>query len=76
MNETNEEKFGVRDLRDKNWFVLDNKFLNGYAKFLGTHTVCVCVSLCRHAGISQKAYPPQKLIAKEFNISKTKVIDY
>jgi len=71
----NEEKFSVRDLRDKNWFILDNQFLNGYAKFLGIYAVGVYNSLCRHASIKQKAYPSQKRIAEELNIGKNKVVE-
>jgi len=70
-----EEKFEVRDLRDKNWFILDNQFLNGYAKFLGIYAVGVYNSLCRHADIKQKTYPSQKRIAEELNIGKNKVIE-
>jgi predicted transcriptional regulator len=70
-----DEEFEVRDLRDKNWFILDNEFLNGYAKYIGIYAVGVYSSLSRHAGIKQKAYPSQRLIAEELDIGKNKIIE-
>lgn len=75
INDNGDEEFEVRDLRDKNWFILDNEFLNGYAKFIGIYAVGVYSSLSRHAGIKQKAYPSQKLIAEELDIGRNKIIE-
>ncbi len=71
----NQENFEVRDLRDKEWFVMDDKFLNGYARFLGVYAVGVYVSLCRHADKQQKTYPAEKTIAEKLGIGKNSVVD-
>jgi len=69
----NSEKFEIRDLREKNWFTMDNRFLDEYAPFLGVYAVGVYNSLCRHADKKQKAYPAEKTIAWEVNISPSMV---
>lgn len=75
MERINQEKFEIRDLREKNKFVVDDKFLNGYARFLGIYTVGVYNSLCRHADKLQKCWPSIKKMAQELDISRNKVID-
>ncbi len=75
MENNNQEKFEVRDLRDKSKFVIDDKFLNGYARFLGVYCVGTYSSLCRYANKEQKCWPSEKRIAKELSIGKNKVID-
>lgn len=70
-----EETFEVRDLREKDKFVVDDKFLNGYARFLGIYAVGVYVCLCRHADKDQKTYPAINKIAEELDISRNKVIE-
>ena len=61
--------FKVRDFRKKQFFLMDDVYLNGYAKFLGAHASCVYFSLCRHADKEQSAFPSEELIAKEFDMS-------
>lgn len=75
MENENQLKFEIRDLRDKNRFVVDDKFLNGYARFLGIYAVGVYNSLCRHANKAQKSWPSIKKIAQELSIGRNKVID-
>jgi len=75
MEEDNQEKFEIRDLRDKNRFVVDDKFLNGYARFLGIYCVGVYNSLCRHANKTQKSWPSIKRIAQELDVGRNKVIE-
>lgn len=68
------ENFEVRDLREKDQFKIDDKFLNGYAKYVEIYAVGVYNSLCRHAQYkSQRAFPSIKKIAEELNISSPKV---
>ncbi len=63
--------FKVRDLRQKDQFKIDDKYLNGYAKILGVYSTAVYTSLARHAEFnSQKAFPSEKLIAEEHNITE------
>lgn len=65
-----EERFKVRDMRSKEKFVVDDKFLDEYAKFLGIYAVGVYLSLCRHADYSkQKSWPSIAKIAEELRIS-------
>ena len=74
--ETNDqEKFEVRDLREKGRFIMDDKFLNGYARFLKIYALGVYSSLCRYANKEQKCWPSIKRITKELNIGRNKVID-
>src|SRR5205085_8585297 len=61
------------DLRNKQFFMIDDIYLNGYAKILGPHASCIYFSLCRHADKEQSAFPSQELIAKEFNMSSRTV---
>lgn len=66
--------FKVRDFRHKKWFMMDDTYLNGYAKILGPHATCVYLSLCRHAdNKEQSSFPSQELIAKEHSISRRTV---
>lgn len=65
----------VRDNRKKEWFWLDNEYLNGYARILGASCTVVYLSLCRHAdNNTQSCYPSMKLIAEENGISERTVI--
>src|SRR3990167_2379541 len=67
----NEKNFEVRDLRRKDKFVMDDFYLNGYAKICGIYATGVYVSLCRHANKEQEAWPSIKKIAEELGISQT-----
>ena len=67
--------FTVRDLRKKQFFMLDDIYLNGYARFLDAHTTVVYLSLCRHADKEQSCFASQKLIAQEHNIGERTVRD-
>ena len=49
--------------------MVDDAYLNGYAKHLGPAKSVVYLSLCRHVDKDQYAFPSEELIAKEFNIS-------
>ncbi len=73
MREENKQ-FEVRDLRERNKFVVDDKFLNGYARFLGIYCVGVYNSFCRHANKEQKCWPSIRKVSQELNICRNKVI--
>lgn len=65
----------IRDNRAKEWFWLDNQYLNGYAKHLGVTCTVVYLSLCRHAdNTTQSCFPSMKLIADENGISTRSVV--
>lgn len=61
-------QFKVRDFRNKGFFILDDQYLNGYAKIFDPSTTVVYLSLCRHADKDQQAFPSQELIGREHNI--------
>lgn len=65
----------IRDLRSKEKFVMDDRYLNAYARLCGIHATGVYVSLCRHANKEQTCFPSKKLIAEELKISERKVYD-
>jgi len=67
------EKFEIRDLRAKEKFVIDDVYLDGYAKFCGINATGVYISLCRHADKQQSCFPSKKKIAEELNISERSV---
>lgn len=65
----------IRDFRNKNFFMVDNEYLNGYAKLLNPLATVTYLSLCRHARTeTQECFPSIKLIAKENNISERSVM--
>lgn len=69
-----QQLFKVRDLRKKTQFKIDDAYLNGYAKILGVYSTAVYNSLARHAEFeSQRAFPSERLIAEEHNITDRSV---
>lgn len=69
-----ETLFKVRDLRKKDQFKLDDRYINGYAKVCGIYATAVYASLSRHAAFStQECWPNIDLIAKQHNISRPSV---
>jgi len=75
MKTNNHKNFVVRDLRGKERFVVDNKFLDNYARFVGVYAVGVYSSLCRHANKQQKMWPSIKKLCEELNVGKNKIIE-
>lgn len=70
----NNKQFEVRDMRHKEKFFLDDRYLNGYAKVCGVYATAVYLSLCRHADKEQKCWPSHEKIAEEHAISSRQVI--
>ena len=68
------QEFDVRDLRHKEKFVIDDAYLNGYARKCGAFANAVYLSLCRHADNNQSCFPSYATIAFEHNISRRSVI--
>jgi hypothetical protein len=65
----NEKSYKVRDLRKKSQFIIDDEYLNGYAKLVSPYATLAYLSLCRHADKKQVAFPSYAKIAEEFRIS-------
>lgn len=63
------ETFEVRDMRHKEKFFVDDEYLNGYAKHLGTTTSMVYFVLCRHADKNQECFPSYEHIADKLGVS-------
>lgn len=53
--------------------MIDDAYLNGYAKLFPVSVSVVYVSLCRHADKEQVSFPSQILIAEEHNIDERTV---
>lgn len=68
------EKIEIRDLRQKEQFILDDAFLNGYAKHVGIYAVGVYCSLCRHANKEQTSWPSIETIGEELAIGRDSVL--
>lgn len=73
MNEN--EKFEVKDNREKEWYKAKNEFIDEYAKYLGIYAVGVYHSLCRHANKEKKCFPSIKKIKEELAIGKNSTIE-
>lgn len=64
----------IRDSRGKEWFWLDNEYLNGYAKYLGVTCTSVYISLCRHSdNTTQTCFPSMEKIGEELGIKRQAV---
>ena len=70
----NQEKFEVSDLRQKEQYITDDKFLNGYARFLGIYAVGVYSSLCRHANKEQRSWPSIEKMSEELDVGRNSVL--
>ena len=68
-----EKEFRVRDLRKKNQFIVDDEYLNGYARLVSPWATLSYLSLCRHADNRQISFPSYAKIAEEYGISTDSV---
>lgn len=70
-----EQEIEVRDIRQKDFFRVDDTYLNGYARVCGIYATGVYMALCRHAdNSSQTCFPSISIIARKLNISRSQVI--
>lgn len=69
-------QYKVRDKRRREYFTIDNEYLNGLGKYMGLGAIGVYVSLCRHADNEQKCFPAQATIANELGVSEATVKRY
>ncbi len=70
----NKSEILVRDLRNKSHYVVDDEYLNGYARVCGINATGVYNVLCRHADFyTQKAFPSIATIAEKLSIGKRTV---
>jgi hypothetical protein len=66
------EEIEVRDLREK-FYIIDDAYLNGYARKCGIYATGVYNVLCRHAGIDQSCFPSIGLMSDRLGISVSQV---
>ena len=59
----NNQPFKIRDLRKKEQFIIDDVFVDSYAKLMSPYASLVYMSLCRHADKKQGAFPSIKRMA-------------
>jgi hypothetical protein len=59
------DQFLVRDLRNKQHFIVDDAYLNGYAKLCGPNATLVYLCHCRHADRHQESFPSVQLMAEK-----------
>lgn len=67
------ETFEVRDMRHKEKFFVDDAYLNGYAKYLGTTNSMIYFILCRHADKNQECFPSYEFIASRLGVSEATI---
>lgn len=67
--EENERPIRIIDSRNKQYFVVDDAYLNGFARHLGPIASMVYISLCRHVNKNQYAFPSQGTIGNEIGAS-------
>ena len=72
--ELEEQPFEVRDFRDKEFFIVDDSYLNGFAKVCGVHASMVYFALCRHAGKDQNCFPSVQLMGSKLGMAKKTVV--
>lgn len=67
--------FEVRDLREHNFFVVDNEFLdNNWMKFLKGAPAVVYFAICRHSDKQQVSFPSIPYLVKETGYGKRQII--
>ena len=64
----------IRDLRRKEKFVVDDEYLNGYARLCGWNATLVYMSLCRHADKDQFSFPSIKKMAEQHSVSRDSIM--
>lgn len=67
-------KIRVVDKRSKEKFIVDDEYLNGYAKLCGWQGTIVYISLCRHAGKDQTCFPSIDLMAEELAVDRKTIM--
>jgi hypothetical protein len=68
-----DQHFEVRDLRSKEFFQVNDTYLNGWAKKCGIYATGVYFVLCRHCDKEQTCFPSVRLIASKLKISDRQV---
>jgi DNA-binding transcriptional ArsR family regulator len=70
----NSEPMEIRDAREKEFFIIDDAYLNGFAKVCGIQATATYMALCRHVGKDQTCFPSIDLMASRLGMSKRSVV--
>ena len=65
----------IIDTRSKEKYMMDDAYLNGYARLCGWKGTLVYMSLCRHVSKDQYCFPSIVLMSQEHAVSRDTVID-
>lgn len=68
------QPFEVKDQRNTGNYIVQDKFLDTRAKFVGVYSLGVYNSLCRHSGTDKRSWPSINKISEELGIGKDSVI--
>lgn len=69
-----EQIIRIRDLRQKEKFVMDDEYMNGYARLCGWQATITYNSLCRHANKDQFCFPSIELMAEENGVGRDTIM--
>jgi DNA-binding MarR family transcriptional regulator len=64
----------IRDARNHGRFVIEDKVIDRKAREIGPTALAVYAVLCRHAGITQEAYPSHSTIGEKLGIGSKNTI--
>ena len=64
-----EQEFEIRDHRNKEWFWIDDEYLNGYARLLSPAATLVYLAFCRHANKKQQSWPSYELLRTKLGLA-------
>lgn len=70
-----EKKIRIIDKRVKEKFMMDDAYLNGYAKQCGWKATLVYLSLCRHSNKDQFCFPSIELMSKQHSVCRDVIMD-
>jgi hypothetical protein len=68
------EEFEVRDMREK-FFMVDDAYLNGWARVCGPYATLVYLTMCRHASKDQLCFPSVALMSDKLGITRRRVME-
>jgi hypothetical protein len=67
--------FIIRDMRTKAHYVVDDEYLNGYARVCGVYATAVYNVLCRHADFhTQTSFPSVETMAEKLGVGRMSVL--
>ena len=72
MKNVNEK---IRNIKKKEKFFINDKYLDSYAKICRYKATLVYVSLCRHSNKDQTCFPSIELMAKQHNVGRDTIMD-